>query len=152
MPFLLLLFFFMSDKTDTHTFQVYQFDIFVNLWFKNFTKFLSCTKGNLRTKTCCHRYKIPPTHHTKKKKKKKKKDLYLGVEGLTTPRGCSNAPKTFLRSGRTPHPQVRACTLKWGRALSLLCHPFFLFVFCCSFYQVSSCGDILLVFNYFLYT
>jgi len=87
MPFLLLLFFFMSDKTDTHTFQVYQFDIFVNLWFKNFTKFLSCTKGNLRTKTCCHRYKMPPQLDTKQKKKKKKKRPLLGGGGSDNPSG-----------------------------------------------------------------
>jgi len=39
-----------SDKTDTYTFQVYQFDIFIHLWFKNLTKFLPVYKKQSKTK------------------------------------------------------------------------------------------------------
>jgi hypothetical protein len=43
-------FFFINDKTDTYTFQVYQFDIFIHLWFKNLTKFLPVYKNQSKTK------------------------------------------------------------------------------------------------------
>jgi hypothetical protein len=81
--------FFINDKTDTYTFQVYQFDIFIHLWFKNLTKFLPVYKNQSKTKNMLpHVQNATSAWHLikKEKEKEKYKDPYLGVGG----------PKVFI--------------------------------------------------------